>query len=138
MHRYNTYNMEEYGTVFNDPVHGYIELEPVLVRIIHTPEFQRMKDIKQLGATYWVYPGASHNRFEHSLGTAYLAGKMIETLRDIHKGEIEITDQEVLCVKIAALCHVRIVCHLKPFILLKQSKSFDWLRAVGEIVTSLR
>lgn len=97
--------MDEYGTVFNDPVHGYIELEPLLMRIIHTPEFQRMKDIKQLGATYWVYPGASHNRFEHSLGTAYLAGKMIETLRHIHKGEIEITDEEVLCVKIAALCH---------------------------------
>ncbi len=98
--------MEEYGTVFNDPVHGYIELEPLLVHIIHTPEFQRMKDIKQLGATYWVYPGASHNRFEHSLGTAYLAGKMIETLRDIHKDEIEITNEDVLCVKIAALCHV--------------------------------
>ena len=99
--------MAESGSVFNDPVHGYIELEPVLMRIIHTPQFQRMKDIKQLGATYWVYPGASHNRFEHSLGTAYLAGKMIETLRDIHKNEIGfITDEEVLCVKIAALCHV--------------------------------
>ena len=97
--------MDEYGTVFNDPVHGYIELEPLLVRIIHTPEFQRMKDIKQLGATYWVYPGASHNRFEHCLGTADLAGKMIGTLGDIHKDEIEITDEEVMCVKIAALCH---------------------------------
>ena len=98
--------MAHYGTLFNDPVHGYIQLDPLLVHIIHTPQFQRMKDIKQLGATYWVYPGASHNRFEHSLGTAYLAGRMIETLRDIHKGEIEISDEEVMCVKIAALCHV--------------------------------
>lgn len=97
--------MSENGSVFNDPVHGYIELDPLLVRVIHTPQFQRLKDIKQLGATYWVYPGASHNRFEHCLGTAYLAGKMIETLRDIHKDEIEITPEEVLCVKIAGLCH---------------------------------
>ena len=96
---------QNHCSVFNDPVHGYIELHPLLVNIIHTPQFQRLKDIKQLGATYWVYPGASHNRFEHSLGTAFLAGKMIEILRDVHKGEIEITPEEVLCVKIAALCH---------------------------------
>jgi HD superfamily phosphohydrolase len=67
-----------------------------------------MKDIKQMGVSYWVFPGASHNRFEHSLGTAHLAGMMIERLRDIHVKDNYITDDDVLCVKIAALCHVRI------------------------------
>ncbi len=91
---------------FNDPIHGYMEFDPLLVRIIHTPYFQRLKDIKQLGASYWIFPGASHNRFEHSLGTAHLAGMMIERLRDVHKDEEYVTDEDVLCVKIAALCHV--------------------------------
>ena len=91
--------------IFNDPVHGFIELHPLLVKIIHTPQFQRLKDIKQLGICYWVFPGASHNRFEHCLGTSHLCGKMIDTLRDLHRGEFEITEKESLCVKIAGLCH---------------------------------
>jgi len=54
--------------VFNDCIHGHIELHPLCVNIIDTPEFQRLRFIKQLSACYFVYPGASHNRFEHSLG----------------------------------------------------------------------
>ena len=91
---------------FNDPIHGHMEFDPLLVKIIHTPSFQRMKNIKQLGGSYWIFPGASHNRFEHSLGTAHLAGMMIERLRDVGDGRDYVTDEDVLCVKIAALCHV--------------------------------
>jgi HD superfamily phosphohydrolase len=80
--------MAEAKTGFNDPIHGYMEFDPLLVAIIHTPCFQRMKDIKQLGASYWIFPSASHNRFEHSLGTGHLAGMMIERLKDVHKDEI--------------------------------------------------
>ena len=54
--------------VFNDPIHGHIELHPLMVKIIDTPQFQRLRSIKQLGGAYWVFPGASHNRFEHSIG----------------------------------------------------------------------
>uniref|UniRef100_A0A8C9EVL9 SAM and HD domain containing deoxynucleoside triphosphate triphosphohydrolase 1 n=1 Tax=Pavo cristatus TaxID=9049 RepID=A0A8C9EVL9_PAVCR len=43
--------------VFNDPVHGHIEMHPLLVRIIDTPQFQRLRYIKQLGGTYFVFPG---------------------------------------------------------------------------------
>ena len=45
------------------------------------------------------------SRFEHCLGTAYLCGKLIDTLREQHKNQIEITEKESLCVKIAGLCH---------------------------------
>ena len=54
--------------VFNDPIHGHIELHPLMVKIIDTPQFQRLRYIKQLGGSYWVFPGAAHNRFEHSIG----------------------------------------------------------------------
>ena len=54
--------------VFNDCVHGHIEIDPLCVAIIDTPQFQRLRHIKQLGGGYYVFPGASHNRFEHSIG----------------------------------------------------------------------
>uniref|UniRef100_A0A3P8N5U3 HD/PDEase domain-containing protein n=1 Tax=Astatotilapia calliptera TaxID=8154 RepID=A0A3P8N5U3_ASTCA len=67
--------------VFNDPIHGHIELHPLLVKIIDTPQFQRLRNIKQLGGVYFVYPGASHNRFEHSIGVAHLAGELAKALK---------------------------------------------------------
>lgn len=57
--------------VFNDPIHGHVEVHPLLIKIIDTPQFQRLRNIKQLGGTYFVFPGASHNRFEHSIGCVF-------------------------------------------------------------------
>ena len=48
----------------NDPIHGLIVLPKILFEIIDTDEFQRLRDIKQLGGMYFVFPGASHNRFD--------------------------------------------------------------------------
>ncbi|CAJ1085056.1 deoxynucleoside triphosphate triphosphohydrolase SAMHD1-like [Xyrichtys novacula] len=93
----------EGGKVFNDPIHGHIELHPLLVEIIDTPQFQRLRHIKQLGGVYSVYPGASHNRFEHSIGVAHLAGELAESLRK--KNPELLTPRDVLCVQIAGLCH---------------------------------
>ncbi|KAG1974107.1 HD domain-containing metal-dependent phosphohydrolase family protein [Pimephales promelas] len=90
--------------IFNDPIHGHIALHPLLVKFTDTPQFQRLRHIKQLGGTYLVYPGASHNRFEHSLGVAYLAGCLVKILHD-NQPELKITKQEFLCVQIAGLCH---------------------------------
>lgn len=90
--------------VFSDPIHGPIEMHPLMILIIDTPQFQRLRSIKQLGGTYYVYPGGSHNRFEHSLGVAHLAGQLVEKLKQ-NQPELGITDKDVLCVKIAGLCH---------------------------------
>ncbi|XP_078367264.1 deoxynucleoside triphosphate triphosphohydrolase SAMHD1-like isoform X2 [Oculina patagonica] len=90
--------------VFNDSVHGHIELHPLLVKIIDTPQFQRLRNIKQLGGCYFVYPSASHNRFEHCIGTSYLAGKLVKKLQK-RQPNLGITDEDVLCVQIAGLCH---------------------------------
>ncbi|XP_034000671.1 deoxynucleoside triphosphate triphosphohydrolase SAMHD1-like [Trematomus bernacchii] len=89
--------------VFNDPIHGHMELHPLLVKIIDTPQFQRLRYLKQLGAGYLVYPGASHNRFEHSIGVGYLAGELVKALKE--KQDLNITDRDILCVQITGLCH---------------------------------
>ena len=90
------------GKTFNDPIHHKMKLHPLLVRIINTPEFDRLRNIKQLGGAYYVYPGASNNRFEHSIGVAYLAGKLVNELKKTFRG---LTGTDILCVEIAGLCH---------------------------------
>ncbi|KAL7399569.1 hypothetical protein ABVT39_026735 [Epinephelus coioides] len=98
------WELTEQGKVFNDPIHGHMELHPLLVKIIDTPQFQRLRNIKQLGGAYFVYPGASHNRFEHSIGVGYLAGKLVKALH-ARQPELDITERDILCVQIAGLCH---------------------------------
>ncbi|XP_052817340.1 deoxynucleoside triphosphate triphosphohydrolase SAMHD1-like isoform X2 [Mya arenaria] len=90
--------------IVNDPIHGYIKLHPLCVKIIDTLEFQRLRFIKQLGNGYFVYPGASHNRFEHSLGVCHLAGKLVRALQG-RQPELGITSNDILCAEIAGLCH---------------------------------
>eukprot|EP00438_Fugacium_kawagutii_P023968 Skav206658 [mRNA] locus=scaffold1933:592924:593400:+ [translate_table: standard] len=76
--------------------------------VIDTVEFQRMRNIKQLGVCGHVYPGscagATHNRFFHSIGTAYLAMTFIQTLRH-EQPQLEVTDRDEICVTLAGLCH---------------------------------
>lgn len=96
--------MPEYLKIFNDPIHGHIELHPLCVKIIDTPEFQRLRFIKQLGACYFVYPGAAHNRFEHSLGVCHLAGELVQAIKD-RQPQYHISSIDILCVQIAGLCH---------------------------------
>ncbi|KAJ3586075.1 hypothetical protein NHX12_012476, partial [Muraenolepis orangiensis] len=94
----------EPNKVFNDPIHGHIEVHPLLIRIIDTPQFQRLRNIKQLGGVYFVFPGASHNRFEHSIGVGHLAGRLVQALND-RQPDLLISHRDILCVKIAGLCH---------------------------------
>ncbi|XP_018526907.1 deoxynucleoside triphosphate triphosphohydrolase SAMHD1-like [Lates calcarifer] len=94
----------EPSKVFNDPIHGHVELHPLLIKIIDTPQFQRLRNIKQLGGTYFVFPGASHNRFEHCIGVGYLAGRLVQALNE-RQPELLISRRDILCVQIAGLCH---------------------------------
>eukprot|EP00048_Salpingoeca_helianthica_P022957 m.21299 g.21299 ORF g.21299 m.21299 type:complete len:538 (+) comp8052_c0_seq2:69-1682(+) len=88
----------------NDRIHGQIELEPVLVAVIDTPQFQRLRSLKQLGAGEYVFPGACHTRFEHSIGVSFLAGQMVNHLM-VAQPELAISEQDRVCVRLAGLCH---------------------------------
>uniref|UniRef100_A0A8C4NPV4 Deoxynucleoside triphosphate triphosphohydrolase SAMHD1 n=1 Tax=Dicentrarchus labrax TaxID=13489 RepID=A0A8C4NPV4_DICLA len=122
--------------VFNDPIHGHVELHPLLIKIIDTPQFQRLRNLKQLGGTYLVFPGASHNRFEHSIGVGYLAGRLVQALNE-RQPELLISRRDILCVQIAGLCHDLDCGHscfninrVGPFLLQHETASlamFDYL-----------
>ncbi|TMW61785.1 hypothetical protein Poli38472_010848 [Pythium oligandrum] len=90
--------------LFNDQVHGYIKLNGLCVNLMDTPQFQRLRDLKQLGTLYYVFPGGSHNRFEHSLGVGYLAGATVERFR-VQQPELELTERETRLVSAAGLLH---------------------------------
>ncbi|KAI0317682.1 hypothetical protein OF83DRAFT_1120014 [Amylostereum chailletii] len=87
-----------------DPIHDYMEFGPHIWKVVDTRHFQRLRQIKQLGTSYYVWSGASHNRFEHSLGTAYLARQMAVHLKDTQP-ELGITERDVRCVELAGVCH---------------------------------
>ncbi|KAJ3150639.1 SAM domain and HD [Geranomyces variabilis] len=93
-----------YSKTINDPIHGHIKLDEDCMKVIDTVQFQRLRDLKQLGSAYFVFPGAAHNRFEHSIGVCHLAGVLVEHFRT-NQPELGITDNDVKCVKLAGLCH---------------------------------
>ncbi len=70
-----------------DPIHGFIHLSDMEKNIIDTEPFQRLRNIKQLGLTYYVYPGATHTRFEHSLGVMHTATQIVSSILDKHRME---------------------------------------------------
>lgn len=60
-----------------DNIYGSISFTQQIWRYIDTPHFQRLRNIKQLGSLHYVFPSATHSRFQHCIGTAYLAKKYI-------------------------------------------------------------
>ena len=84
-----------------DELHGYIPLNEFERKIVDTPTFQRLRRIKQLAQAWFVYPGAVHTRFSHSLGVMYLMEKIADKLSG--EGFLRINDLKLL--KIAALLH---------------------------------
>jgi hypothetical protein len=89
--------------IINDPVYGFITIKSeLLFDIISHPYFQRLRHIKQLGLTDFVYPGALHTRFQHALGAMHLMNMVLDNLR---QKKIEISDEEYEAAQIAILLH---------------------------------
>ena len=89
--------------IINDPVFGFLSIpDGVLFQILQHPYLQRLNRIRQLGLSFFVYPGAMHSRFLHSLGAMHLMREAIGSLRE--KG-VEITDNEATASMAAILLH---------------------------------
>ena len=105
----NSYLLENNETI-RDPVQGDINITLLERAIIDTEEFQRLRKILQLGACHFVYPGATHTRFSHSLGTLHMATKMNEVCNINHdkysaSSLLQVTKYQQLLIRITALIH---------------------------------
>ena len=87
--------------LIRDAVHGDIEVSALEVELMDTAEFQRLRGIKQLGTAYLVFPSAVHTRFEHSVGTSWMAHRILESVR---RNQSIPEDDEKL-IRVTALLH---------------------------------
>ena len=92
--------------VVRDAVHGDIDLTELEGQIVDTPQFQRLRRVRQLGSSFLVFPSANHTRFEHSLGTVAVAQRMIDHLnRQGADGKRVVDDHAEAIVRLASLVH---------------------------------
>lgn len=110
--------MADIVKVFRDPIYNLISFDKIkdesILKIIDTPEFQRLRRIRQLGLSSYTFPTSVHDRFSHSLGVTFLVGIMYDNLNVPNKikvslpdgNEIEITKEQLkLLLKLAGLLH---------------------------------
>jgi uncharacterized protein len=93
--------------IYRDPVHNIIRLQTdsdegeLMMRLIDSAEFQRLRRIKQLGLGLYTYQGAEHSRFTHSLGAFHLMTRVLDRLSETH----DITAADRVAARAAALLH---------------------------------
>lgn len=92
-------NEQAFWGFIKDPLYGYIRLTEIERNVIDTLAVQRLRRIRQLAGAEFVYPAANHTRFEHVLGTMYLAGVVSDNL------PVQLTSDERQRVRLAALLH---------------------------------
>src|SRR6185437_16440867 len=90
--------------IIRDPLWNNIRLDPLSFELIDTPAFQRLRYVRQLGLAFLVYPGATHTRFEHALGTYHPARRTL-TLFEEQDEYSAVGRDECQLVRIAALLH---------------------------------
>ncbi len=92
-----------YKKIINDPVYGFISIPDGLIfSLIEHPFFQRLRYIKQVGLSHYVYPGALHTRFHHAIGAMHLALRACSILKN--KG-VDISEEETESLAAAMLLH---------------------------------
>ncbi len=101
--------MQVSPVTLREPVHGDIALSREELAIIDTREFQRLRGIKQLGTANLVYPGANHSRFDHSIGTMHMTGRLLDAIDRHAARDTEschrVQAEERRLLRIAALVH---------------------------------
>lgn len=95
--------IEKKQKILNDPVYGFVSIPyGILFDLVEHPYFQRLRNIKQVSLTHYVYPGALHTRFQHALGALHLMQQAVTSLKT--KG-VKINKREAEAVMIAILLH---------------------------------
>jgi HD superfamily phosphohydrolase len=89
---------------FNDPVWRTIVLRPMEVAVLDSPLLQRLRWVRQLGVAEFVFPGASHTRFQHSIGALHMVDQLIEAVQ-LSAGANVIDDAMHNAMRLTALCH---------------------------------
>lgn len=90
--------------ILRDPVYGDITISsPLLLDLLNTMEFQRLRRIRQLGMCFWVFHGAEHSRFQHSLGVMWLMHRILSRWRQLRYAKLDKHLIEAACA--AALLH---------------------------------
>jgi HD superfamily phosphohydrolase len=90
--------------ILRDPVWNNIRVDELTLSLVDTEVFQRLRYVRQLGWTYLVYPGATHSRFEHALGTHHLSRRTLALLCEAEDAA-SISEDEQAIVRSAALLH---------------------------------
>src|SRR5437868_10217405 len=90
--------------IIRDPLWNNIAVDPLAMRLVDTPAFQRLRYVRQLGLAFLVYPGATHSRFEHALGTYHLARRTLSLFEE-HEDYGALGRDECMLARIAALLH---------------------------------
>jgi len=90
-----------------DPIHGFIRADPLEAALVNSRPVQRLRNIRQLGLTFLVFPGAEHSRFSHALGAMHLAGRLYDALAARSAGLLPAGEgaRERRLVRAAALLH---------------------------------
>ena len=90
--------------ILRDPVWNNIRVDELTLTLVDTEVFQRLRYVRQLGWTYLVYPGATHSRFEHALGTHHLSRRTLALLCEA-EDSTSIGEVDQAIVRSAALLH---------------------------------
>jgi HD superfamily phosphohydrolase len=90
--------------ILRDPVWNNIRIDQLTLELVDTEVFQRLRYVRQLGWTYLVYPGATHSRFEHALGTHHLSRRTLALLCEA-EDSVSISEVDQAIVRSAALLH---------------------------------
>lgn len=80
----------------DDCVHGPMRLPDYIHQIVATEEFRRLRNVKQLGATDYIFKNAVHSRYEHCIGVSYLCQRILNNLE--RNSGIQIDDSLKKCV----------------------------------------
>jgi uncharacterized protein len=134
--------VKDKGKVFRDPVHRLIRIGPrdqYVLDLVNTPEFQRLRRVRQLGVSSLTYHGAEHSRFVHSLGVFNFAQRIIESLCRRYGDDHAVTGELrrlARTIKAAALLHDLGHGPFSHMIERASGSTFDHEKMTGKLIVS--